>query len=63
MSFSNKHKSSMQLWFNDRIKELYGRDSSLVYYDVTNYYFEIDKVDDFKKKGVSKEHLPNPLFK
>jgi len=61
LSFLNKHKSSMQLWLNDRIKELYGRDSSLVYYDVTNYYFETDKTDDFKKKGVCKEHRPNPI--
>ena len=61
LSFLNKHKDSMQLWLNDRIKELYGRDSSLVYYDVTNYYFETDKTDDFKKKGVSKEHRPNPI--
>jgi transposase len=61
LSFLNKHKSNLQLWLNDRIKELYGRDSSLVYYDVTNYYFETDKTDGFKKKGVSKEHRPNPI--
>ena len=61
LTFLNKHKSNLQLWLNDRIKELYGRDSSLVYYDVTNYYFETDKTDGFKKKGVSKEHRPNPI--
>lgn len=61
LSFLNKHKSNLQLWLNDRIKEHYGRDSSLVYYDVTNYYFETDKTDGFKKKGVSKEHRPNPI--
>lgn len=61
LSFLNKHKSNLQLWLNDRIKQLYGRDTSLVYYDVTNYYFETDKIDDFKKKGVSKEHRPNPI--
>lgn len=61
LSFFNKYKESLQLWMNDRIKELYGRDTSLVYYDVTNYYFETDKTDDFKKKGVSKEHRPNPI--
>ena len=61
LSFLNKHKSNLQLWLNDRIRQLYGRDTSLVYYDVTNYYFETDKTDDFKKKGVSKEHRPNPI--
>jgi len=54
-------KDDLQLWINDRIKEFYGRDSSLVYYDVTNYYFEIDEQDDLRKKGVCKEHRPNPI--
>lgn len=61
LTFLNKHKENLQLWLNDRIKELYGRDTTLVYYDVTNYYFETDKIDDFRKKGVSKEHRPNPI--
>ena len=34
---------------------------SLVYYDVTNYYFEIDMEDDLRRKGVSKEHRPSPI--
>lgn len=61
LTFLSKHKSSLQLWINDKIKELYGRDTSLIYYDVTNYYFETDKTDEFRKKGVSKEHRPNPI--
>lgn len=61
LSLLCKHKSNLQLWINDRIKDLYGRDSSLVYYDVTNYYFEIDEQDDLRKKGVCKEHRPNPI--
>ena len=61
LTFFNKHKESLQFWINDKIKELYGRDTSLIYYDVTNYYFETDKIDDFRKKGVSKEHRPNPI--
>jgi transposase len=32
-----------------------------VYYDVTNYYFEIDKQDELRKRGVSKEHRPDPI--
>jgi len=61
LTLLNKHKESLQLWLNDKIKELYTRDTSLIYYDVTNYYFESDKTDDFKAKGVSKEHRPNPI--
>lgn len=61
LTFLNKQSSNLQLWLNDRIKQNYGRDTSLVYYDVTNYYFETDTMDDFKAKGVSKEHRPNPI--
>lgn len=61
LSFLNKHKENLQIWLNDKIKENYGRDASLIYYDVTNYYFESDEQDDFKRKGVSKEHRPNPI--
>lgn len=61
LTFFSKHKAALQLWINDKIKSLYGRDTTLVYYDVTNYYFETDKTDDLKKKGISKEHRPNPI--
>ena len=61
LSFLNKHKETLQVWMNDKIKENYGRDTSLIYYDVTNYYFETDEQNDFLRKGVSKEHRPNPI--
>ena len=61
LSFLDKHKESLQVWMNDKIKENYGRDTSLIYYDVTNYYFETDEQNDFLHKGVSKEHRPNPI--
>lgn len=37
------------------------RKKEVLYYDCTNYYFEIEDEDDFKKYGVSKEHRPNPI--
>ena len=43
------------------MKKKFGRTTELVYYDVTNYYFEIDKPDKMRKKGVSKEHRPDPI--
>ena len=61
LSFLNKHKETIQVWMNDKIKEYYGRDTSLIYYDVTNYYFETDEQNDFLRKGVSKAHRPNPI--
>ncbi len=62
LSFFNNHKDEMLLSLHNRISTLYGRDTSLVYYDVTNYYFEIDKQDDMRRKGVSKEHRPDPII-
>lgn len=56
-----KHRENLQVWLNDKIRKNYGRDTNLIYYDVTNYYFESDDQDDFKRKGVGKEHRPNPI--
>jgi transposase len=36
-------KDGLMLHLNSKVAELYGRDTELVYYDVTNYYFEIDE--------------------
>lgn len=33
----------------------------MIYYDCSNYYFEIESDDDFRKCGHSKEHRPNPI--
>lgn len=62
LTFFEKHRENLQIWLNDRIKENYGRDTSLIYYDVTNYYFETDEQNDFLRKGLSKEHRPNPII-
>lgn len=37
------------------------RNSRILYYDCTNYYFEIESEEDMKKYGKSKEHRPNPI--
>lgn len=37
------------------------RQKEVLYYDCTNYYFEIEEDDDFRKYGFSKEHRPNPI--
>ena len=33
----------------------------VLYYDCTDYYFEIEEADDFRKYGHSKENRPNPI--
>lgn len=62
LSHFNKHGEDAQLWIHNQITEQYKRDTKLVYYDVTNYYFETDKPDELRRKGVSKEHRPNPII-
>ena len=54
-------KDRLQKHLHQKIKEKYGRTTELVYYDVTNYYFEIDKQDNLRKKGVNKEFRPDPI--
>jgi len=54
----------LQRHLNERVKETIGRDLSYAFYDVTNYFFEIDfpdGEDDLRKKGVSKEHRTDPI--
>jgi transposase len=57
----NKIEKDAQQFIHEQIVRQYDRKTDLIYYDVTNYYFETDKQDDFRKKGVSKEHVPNPI--
>lgn len=37
------------------------RNKRLLYYDCTNYYFEIEEEDNFRRYGKSKENRPNPI--
>lgn len=38
------------------------RNDKILYYDCSNYYFEIEQEDGNKKYGQSKEHRPNPII-
>jgi len=37
------------------------RNTSILYYDCTNYFFEIEEEDGVRQYGISKEHRPNPI--
>ena len=43
-------------------KKVIKRNTDVLYYDCTNYYFEIEMEDEFRKYGHSKEHKPNPVI-
>ena len=48
--------------FNKHFKNLYKFTTDKVFFDCTNYYFEIDKPYDDKQKGPSKENRNNPII-
>lgn len=55
----NMDYTQEQLFNNS--KNVIKRNSKVIYYDCTNYFFEIDNEDDLRKYGISKEHKPNPI--
>jgi Transposase len=75
LSLFEKIKEDVQLTLHDSVKKNVGRTAVLVFYDVTNYYFETDLndediVDDetgeilakgIRKRGMSKERRPKPI--
>ena len=47
--------------YNHQIHPLYPFDTSHSYFDCTNFYFEIDREDDLRRKGPSKENRKEPI--
>jgi len=50
-----------QRFISDQISTKFGRDTSLMYFDVTNFHFEIDETDNFRKRGKEKNNRPDPI--
>ena len=48
--------------FNEHVKKLFGRNYKHVFFDCTNYYFEIDLPKEDKQKGPSKENRKEPII-
>lgn len=48
--------------FTEATKAKYGIDTTSTYFDCTNFYFEIDREDDFRKKGPCKENRKDPII-
>ena len=62
LTYLNKNADKLIDHMNQSyIKTRGKRKTTHLYYDVTNYYFEIEDEDDFRMRGVSKEHRPNPI--
>jgi transposase len=74
LDFFASYKDDLIARINKRIAEMRERNTTEVYYDTTNYYFEIDENDldevdesgevideGLRKRGVSKEHRKSPI--
>ncbi len=73
--YFSSYKDELLTWLWKNTKDLYQRDTSISYYDTTNYYFEISYNDEDtlnekgeivkkgqRKKGPSKEHRKTPII-
>ena len=61
LSHFAKISNACQQYLHEQIAAKYGRNTKTIYYDVTNYYFEIDQADELRKFGKSKENRHNPI--
>ena len=61
LSYIAENMNYIQESLFNNSKQVINRNSKVIYYDCTNYFFEIDEEDEFRKYGISKEHRPNPI--
>ena len=57
----SKEITPLQKSLYEATKDELSRRTGVIYYDCTNYYFEIEKEDSLRRYGKSKEHRPNPI--
>lgn len=57
LDYFDKFKDDLLVHIHESIRMRYRRKTNIVFYDVTNFYFEIDK------KACAKTTLENPLYK
>ena len=61
LSHYSKIGIECQRFISDKINEKFGRNTNLMYFDVTNFHFEIDKTDELRKRGKEKNKRPDPI--
>ena len=65
LSFLYDYKDKLINWVNNRLISKFNRTTNVIYYDVTNFFFEIEEPDEeednLRKMGVSKEHRKQPI--
>jgi transposase len=61
LSFLGSNYEKFIELFTTQLEGIFSVDTSKTYFDCTNFYFEIDREDDFRKKGPSKEYQKSPI--
>jgi len=61
LSHFSEVSKDCQRHIHTQITDKYGRNTKTIYYDVTNFYFEIDQEDEFRKFGFEKNRRPDPI--
>ena len=60
LSYLNKEMDYIQKTIFENSLNVVDRNSKIIYFDCTNYYFEIDDEDEIRKYGINKQHQPSP---
>ena len=61
LDYFNAFSEDLLCHLHEQVKINYNRKTHVVFYDVTNFYFEIDEEDEFRRKGFCKHNTRNPL--
>ncbi|MBR3538417.1 MAG: IS1634 family transposase [Eubacterium sp.] len=61
LSVLAKNTDYIQAELYKRSKDVIKRSTGVLFYDCTNYFFELEQESGIKKYGKSKEHRPNPI--
>ena len=59
--FGSRYENVIEL-INASLSRNYKSDTSVTFFDCTNFYFEIDKADELRAKGPSKENRKDPII-
>lgn len=54
-------REELLLHLHEQVRIHYKRQTHVVFYDVTNFYFEVDREDEFRRKGFCKHNTRKPL--
>lgn len=61
LTYISKEKDYIQSTLYKNSLKIANRKTGVIFYDCTNYFFEVEEEQNLKQYGISKEHRPNPI--